>query len=85
MDEENVFAAGRWYAGGPNIYVRFSAEVMGESRAQIWQIVDIAPDMFRVRLYRDGPVYVYKRVSHAAAPASNQAMQPTAGRSDAPL
>jgi hypothetical protein len=68
MDEETVFATGRWYAGGPNIYVRYSEEVMGASRPQIWQIVDIGPDMFRVRFHRDGPVYVYKRVSPAATP-----------------
>ena len=79
IDEETAFATGRWYAGGANIYVRFNADQMGPSRPEVWHIVDIAPDMFRIRLFRHGPVYIYKRVSAAATSASNQSTKLTAG------
>ncbi|MGI9087113.1 MAG: hypothetical protein ACR2HH_05130 [Chthoniobacterales bacterium] len=85
VDEESAFATGRWYAGGPNIYVRFSADLMGPTRPEVWHIEDIAPDVFRIRFDPDSKVVVYRRVRPAATPASNHAMQRTAGRSAFPL
>ena len=44
-----------WYAGGPNIYMRFVDDPM----PQIWQIVDVRPEQLRLRhAKRD---YVFKR------------------------
>ena len=80
MDEESIFGTGRWYAGGPNIYIRFSADEIGEgTRPQVWHIVDIQPNEFRVRFFTRDEVQVYKRIHRAVAPASNQTMQRTAG------
>jgi hypothetical protein len=58
----NPFATGRWYAGGPNIYLRFSADDIGERRPLILHIVDIRPNEFHVRISRDGEVLTYRRV-----------------------
>lgn len=65
MDEE--FITGRWYAGGPNLYIRFNPHWSGEVyRTLVWRIIDIQPDEFRVRI-RDANVKVCRRV-HAATP-----------------
>jgi hypothetical protein len=66
--EEAAFPVGKWYAGGPNIYVRFDADVAGPSRPQVWHIVDVSHDEFRVCYFHGGPVYVYKRVVPTATP-----------------
>jgi hypothetical protein len=80
MDEESIFGTGRWYAGGPNIYIRFSADEIGEgTRPQVWHIVDIQPNEFRVRFFTHDEGQVYKRVRPAERPASNQTMQRTTG------
>jgi hypothetical protein len=55
------FTTGRWYAGGPNIYLRFSADGIGERRPLILHIVDIRPNEFRVRMSRYGEVLTYRR------------------------
>jgi hypothetical protein len=66
--EEAALPVGKWYAGGPNIYVRFDAPVLGPSRPQVWHIVDITHDEFRVCYFYGGPVHIYKRVVSAATP-----------------
>jgi hypothetical protein len=76
----NPLATGKWYAGGPNIYLRFSADVMGERRPLILHIADIQADEFRVRTRRDGEVLIFRRAHLDSASASNQAMQRTADR-----
>jgi hypothetical protein len=82
--EFNPFSEGRWYAGGPNIYVRFSADdIRAPQRVIVFHIVDIQPNEIHVRLIRDGQVYTFRRATLKSASASNQAIQPTAGRSDA--
>jgi hypothetical protein len=72
----------QWYAGGPNIYLRFSAEDMGERRPIVLHIVDIEPNELRVRVWNDGGVITYKRANLSSRPASNQTLQPTASRSN---
>jgi len=81
MDEESFLLRGRWYAGGLNIYLRHQDEHWDGRRPEIWHLVDIQPDVFRVRFFPDSPIHVYKRVHSAATSASNQAMERTADRS----
>src|ERR1700730_10225269 len=69
-DGQAVGISGRWYAGGPNIYLRFPAEVIGESRPIIWHIVDISPNEIAIRVWRKGGVIHYRRVNLASPPAS---------------
>ena len=61
FDNELVFLWGRWYAGGPNFYLRFNADAWrGPTRPQVWRIEDIAHDRFSIR---SGPsVETYDRV-----------------------
>src|SRR5947208_3652700 len=82
--EFNPAAEGRWYAGGPNIYIRFSADDMhAPTRVIVFHIVDIQPNEVHVRLIRDGQVYTFLRATLESTSASNHAMQRTAPRSDA--
>src|SRR4051812_1636398 len=69
---------GRWYAGGSNIYLRFSADHIGLNRPIILHIVDIHSRDFHVSLIRRGKVYTFRRFTLKPPQASNQAMQPTA-------
>ncbi len=80
MDEESFLVRGRWYAGGPNIYVRFEDEHWEGRRPEVWHLVDVEADVFRTRYFPDSAVHVYKRVHSAATPASNQTMQRTPTR-----
>jgi hypothetical protein len=66
--------SGRWYAGGRNIYLRFSAEDVGQRRPLIFHIVDITRNQFRVRIWRNGEILSYRRVDLKARFASNQTM-----------
>ena len=80
MDADTRFPGGKWYAGGPNVYVRYDADWLGAGTLpQVWRIVDVQPDEFRVRLSSHGRIDIYKRVDLAAMSASNQTMQRTAG------
>ena len=82
--ELNPFSEGRWYAGGPNIYVRFSADdIRTPQRVIVFRIVDIQRNEIHVRLIRDGRVYTFRRATLKSASASNQALQLTAGRPEA--
>ncbi len=81
-DPSIVAVRGRWYAGGEFIYLRFFELPPGLRRTiLIYRIVDITPDELRVRIWRNDPIRIYKRVTLDATNASNQAMQRTAGRS----
>jgi hypothetical protein len=83
IDEDTRFPGGKWYAGGPNIYVRYDADWLGVgTRPQVWHIVDLQPNQFRVRLFSHGIIDIYKRVDLAAMSASNHTMQRTAGSPD---
>jgi hypothetical protein len=87
-DASSVIAKGRWYAGGDFIYLRFTQpalEFEGKREVLIWRIEEITPTEIRARLLSDEPPRVYRRVDLAAAHASNQTLQPTAGRRDARL
>src|SRR5437773_3138146 len=62
--EFNPFSDGRWYAGGQNIYIRFSADdIRAPQRVIVLHIVDIQPHEVRVRLLRDGRVYTFRRAT----------------------
>ena len=81
--EFSPFSDGRWYAGGPNIYIRFSADDIGAAmRVVVLHIVDVQPSEVHVRLLRNGQIYTFRRVTLKSPSASNQALQPTAGHSD---
>ena len=53
---------GKWYAGGPNIYIRFPLEVLRDRQLVVWHIVDISPNQFRVRAWRDDEPMIYQRM-----------------------
>ena len=76
---------GRWYAGGENIYLRLPQLWSDEDprRPTILHIVDISPNEIQFRVRRDGEVWSMKRVAFTPTHASNQPMQPTAGRTEA--
>jgi hypothetical protein len=79
--EFNPFSDGRWYAGGPNIYIRFSADdIRAPQRVIILHIVDIQPKEVHLRLTRDGQIYTFRRVTLNSTSASNQSLEPTADR-----
>jgi hypothetical protein len=78
MDEKSLIDSGRWFAGGPNIYLRFDPQYPG--RPEIWRIVDIAPGEIRVRQRSGDRVDVFKRVNPVSTRASNQTMERTADR-----
>ena len=67
----NTLMKGRWYAGGPNIYLRFSAEDLGQRRPIILHILNIEPNELRVRMWGND-VWIYKRVNLNSQPVSNQ-------------
>lgn len=73
----NPFAKGRWYAGGPNIYLRFTAENLEEAdRPWVFQIIDFQPEQFRVRFVRrysgDAQIMTFRRANLNSPSASNQ-------------
>jgi hypothetical protein len=71
---------GRWYGGGPNIYLRYAEEFQGNRRPVIWHIVEINATELSVRYWKDGGVITFKRVSSNSPQASNQTLQPTPSR-----
>jgi hypothetical protein len=76
--EFNAFSDGRWYAGGPNIYIRFSADdIRAPQRVIVLHIIDVQPNEVHVRL-RGGQVCTFRRTTLKSASASNQSLQPTA-------
>lgn len=73
------FTIGKWYAGGPNIYLRFTDETMKGRRPLIVHIVGISQNEIRIRWSRsrDSAVWIWKRANVPSPNASNQAMQRT--------
>jgi len=79
-DEENSFMTGRWYAGGPNIYVVVKPLWSGELyRPLAFRIIDLRSDAFRVAI-RDDYIKEFRRVHSIPSRASNQTMERTADR-----
>jgi hypothetical protein len=82
------FAKGQWYAGGPNLYLRFNALDFAEEpdRPWVFQIVDIQPEQFQVhftpRYGGRAQIMTFRRAHLNFPPASNQTMQRTAGNFD---
>jgi hypothetical protein len=70
-DRQPTDIKGKWYAGGPNIYLRFPSEVLRDRQLVVWHIVNISPDQFRVRAWRDGEIMIWHRVMPSKA--SNKA------------
>ena len=78
-DGQPTGTKGKWYAGGPNIYIRFPVEILKDRQLVVWRIIDILPEQFRVRSGRhDDQIMVWHRVKPPNA--SNHALQPTASR-----
>jgi hypothetical protein len=78
--EKRSIVEGRWFAGGPNVYLRYPAGFEGQpSRPLIMHLVDISPDQFTVRFSRESRVYRFQRASLDSPHASNQSMKLTAG------
>jgi hypothetical protein len=62
IDDQSIFLWGRWYAGGPNFYLRFNADVWGSgTRPYVCKIEDISETHFSIRV-PSGVVYAYERV-----------------------
>ena len=57
-----IDTTGKWYAGGPNVYIKFPLEVLRDRQLVVWHIVDISRDQFRVRAWRDDEPMVYQRM-----------------------
>jgi hypothetical protein len=77
--EKTSIVEGRWYAGGPNIYLRFP-EDWGPSRPTVMHIVDISPEQFTVQFPGQSRVYRFQRATLDSPHASNQTMQLTPTR-----
>ncbi len=60
--EKTSTVEGRWYAGGPNIYLRFP-EDWGPSRPIVMHIVEISPEQFAVRFSPGSHVYHFERAA----------------------
>lgn len=71
---------GRWYAGGPNIYLRFLDEDFEGQRPWVWQIVEIQAEEFRIRRLPDTQVITFRRAHLDAPSASNHSMERTGTR-----
>ncbi len=69
---------GRWYAGGELLVIHY--DTPEESQSIIMRILDITPDVIRV--HRGGSETRLKRSDRRPPQASNQSLQPTAGRFD---
>ena len=80
MDEESFLVRGRWYAGGPNVYLRHDDEHWDGRKPEIWHLVDIQADVFRIRFFSDSAIHVYTRAHRIATPASNHTMERTPDR-----
>jgi len=86
LPEKNSTFKGIWFGGGQFIYFRrptFDQEwfVTGDPLL-IWRLESISPDQLHVRLNPGGVPRTVRRVSGDSPNASNQSLQPTAGRSD---
>jgi hypothetical protein len=80
-DEFSPYFGGRWYAGGPNIYIRFSADdIRAPQRVIVLHIIDIDAEEVHLRLTRDGQFYTFKRLALKSTSASNQSVELTATR-----
>jgi hypothetical protein len=78
--EKTSIVEGKWYAEGPNIYLRFPAEFTGPSRPTIMHIVDISPAQFPIRFSRESRLYRFQWATLDSPHAYNRAMQRTATR-----
>src|SRR5438067_4093814 len=79
-NKRDILETGRWYAGGDFIYVRIPFEEASYTALIPWYIDSISPDQVQVHA---GRVHVvFQRAAHFSHSASNQTLQPTAGRRD---
>jgi hypothetical protein len=77
------YFGGKWYAGGTNFYLRFSADDMERPQQVIvLRIVEIGPNEFRLTspFYREPRPNTFRRIVTRQPTASNQAMERTAVR-----
>ena len=69
--DELISSNGKWYAGGPNIYLRFTRPTPQGQRPLVLHIVEIGPDVIRVRWSEKGVPVVLSRVKEPATKTSN--------------
>jgi hypothetical protein len=80
--EFSPYFGGRWYAGGSNFYLRFSADVMEAPQPiSVLHIVAISPDEFRLKFPLERGPCTFRRFATPQPNASNQTMERTADRS----
>lgn len=63
---------GRWYAGGPSIYLTFPPGILRDRQLVVWQIVDFSQDQFRVSPRLDEEPMVYARMKSVGRPQANR-------------
>jgi hypothetical protein len=88
-EDSGRIAEGSWYAAGRFVYLRLPYLWFEDAipdgvtirEVFVWRIQDIGPNELRVQLWTDLPPRVYRRVGLCAPNASNQSLEPTAGRS----
>jgi hypothetical protein len=78
-----VAETGKWYAGGRNIYLRLPPPEDGMPvRPYVWHIADVSSERILIRETHNGAPIAWERFHGSLPTASNQSLQPTAGRSD---
>jgi hypothetical protein len=63
IDDLKFARDGKWYAGGPNIYLRFTGEAAQGQRPLVLHIVEVSKDEIRVRWSKDGAPVILRRVA----------------------
>jgi hypothetical protein len=68
-DGQPTDVKGKWYAGGPNIYVRIPQDEFRGPLFAVWHIADISRDQFRVRIWEnDKQLAVWRRMKPSPRP-----------------
>jgi hypothetical protein len=79
IDDLKFARDGKWYAGGQNIYLRFTGEAAQGQRPLVLHIVEVSKDEIRVRWSKDGAPIILRRVAPSPK-APNQTLELTASR-----
>ena len=86
LAENDSTLRGLWFGGGDFLYFRqptFDREgFLTDHPLYIWRLESISPNELHVRLNPGGVPRTVRRVSGDSPNASNQSLQPTAGRFD---
>ena len=79
-NDRDIVESGTWYAGGDFIYLRLPWEQVSYTALVPWHIDAMSPNEVELHLGRTRAVF--KRVTLRSPSASNQSLEPTAGRRD---